>query len=168
MKVIYVDPEKCTGCKVCEMVCSLYHENQINPSKARIYVMTNEQEGIDIPVICQQCEDPPCEKVCPTHAIYRDKTTGAKLINEKACIGCRMCINACPFGAPSVRGDTGEVIKCDLCMGEPQCVEFCEPKALQFIPATRAAMQKKRASAQKYSESIKSAESIAGSQGAHR
>jgi Fe-S-cluster-containing hydrogenase component 2 len=137
------------------MVCSLFHESEINPTKARINVITWEQDGIDIPVVCQQCEDPPCAEICPTNAIYRDKTTGAMLINEQACIGCRMCIHACPFGAPSVRGNTGEVIKCDLCGGEPLCVEFCEPKALQYLEASKVALFKKRATAQKYEEIIR-------------
>ncbi|MFH1122664.1 MAG: 4Fe-4S dicluster domain-containing protein [Pseudomonadota bacterium] len=155
MKIIYVDPQRCTGCKVCEMVCSLHHENEVNPAKSRINVMTWEHEGIDIPIVCQQCEDPPCEEICPTNAIYRDRETGALLINEETCIGCRMCISACPFGAPAVRSDTGEVIKCDLCMGEPKCVEFCEPKALQYISASKSAMLKKRAAAQKLEDLIK-------------
>ena len=155
MKVIYVDPERCTGCKVCEMVCSLYHENEVNPTKSRVYVITWEHEGIDIPVVCQHCEDPPCEKACPTNAIFRDSQTGAVLIKEEKCIGCRMCISACPFGAPSVRANTMEVVKCDLCGGQPQCVEFCEPKALQFIDVSKTALHKKRSAVQKYEEIIK-------------
>jgi len=162
VKIIYVDPQKCTGCKVCEIVCSLFHENEINPTKSRIYVTSWEHDGIDIPIVCQQCEDPPCEEVCPTHAIFRDAQTGAMLINEAACIGCRMCINACPFGAPTVRSDTGEVIKCDLCEGEPKCVEFCEPKALQYIPASKAAILKKRTAAEKYEELMKKVLAPAG------
>lgn len=154
-KVLVVYPEKCTGCKVCEMICSLHHEDEINPIKSRIHVISWEDEGIDIPMTCQQCEDPPCEAVCPTHAIYRDNETGAMLIKEESCIGCRMCISACPFGAPTVRPDTREVIKCDLCLGEPQCVEFCSSQAIQYIPASKGVLLKKRAVAKKFEEVIK-------------
>jgi len=154
VNIIYVDPARCTGCKVCEMVCSLFREDEINPTKSRIYVASWEQAGVDIPIVCQQCEDPPCKEVCPTHAISRNRETGAMVINESACIGCRICISACPFGAPIVRADTGEVVKCDLCKGEPKCVEFCEPKALQYMPASKAAILKKRTAAEKYEELI--------------
>ena len=153
-KVIVVDPDKCTGCKVCEMICSLHHENEINPMKARIQVVSWEEEGIDVPMICQQCADAPCEAICPVNAIYRAKDTGAMLIDEKSCIGCRMCINACPFGAPTVRSDR-KVVKCDVCSGEPQCVEFCAPQALQYMPAAKGALLKKRAAASRLEELIK-------------
>lgn len=157
MKVIHVEPKRCTGCKSCEIVCSLYHEGEVNPAKSRISVMSWEKEGIDIPVLCQQCEDPPCQDACPTHALYREKATGAMLINEEACIGCRMCILACPFGAPSVRGETGEVIKCDLCGGDPQCVRFCEPKAIQYMERAKISLSKKRETAKMYEELLKGA-----------
>ncbi|MDP6178469.1 MAG: 4Fe-4S dicluster domain-containing protein [Desulfatiglandales bacterium] len=151
-KVIVVEPDKCTGCKVCEMICSLHHEDEINPIKSRIHITSWEEDGIDIPMVCQQCEDPPCRAVCPTSAIYLYSQTGAMLIDEEKCIGCRMCINACPFGAPIVLPETRKVVKCDLCSGEPQCVEFCEPKAIQYIPATKGAHKKQRAVAKKFGE----------------
>lgn len=154
-RVIVVDPDKCTGCKVCEMVCSLQHESEINPVKSRIHVMSWEDEGVDIPMICQQCESPPCEAVCPVNAIARDQETGALLIDEKACIGCRMCINACPFAAPTVQPDTRKVVKCDLCAGEPQCVAFCAPQALQYIPASKGVLLKKRSVARRFGEAMK-------------
>lgn len=154
-KVIVVDPDRCTGCKVCEMICSLHHEDEINPLKSRISVISWEDRGIDIPIICQQCEDPPCEAVCPTRAITRSSETGAVIIKEELCIGCRMCLSACPFGAPSVRPDTSEVVKCDLCSGEPQCVEFCERKAIQYLPVSSSAVLKKRAAAKKYEEVVR-------------
>jgi Fe-S-cluster-containing hydrogenase component 2 len=154
-KVLVVDPDKCTGCKVCEMICSLHHENEINPTKSRIHIISWEDEGIDVPMICQQCGDAPCEAVCPVNAISRTEDTGAMLIDEDTCIGCRMCINACPFGAPTVRPETRKVVKCDVCSGEPQCVEFCAPKAIQYMPAAKGVLLKKRTAAKKYGELIK-------------
>jgi len=154
-KVLFVDPEKCTGCKVCELICSLHHENEINPMKSRIHCMSWEDEGIDVPMVCQQCEVPMCEAVCPAKATYRDPQTGAMLINEDVCLGCRMCILACPFGGPSVNPDTRKTIKCDLCQGEPQCVEFCVTKALQYLPVSKAVLLRKRAAAQKLGELVR-------------
>ena len=81
-KVLYIDPDRCTGCRVCEIICSLYNENEINPIKSRIQVMSWEDEGIDIPMGCQHCQSPPCEDVCPTRAIKRDSTTDAVIIDE--------------------------------------------------------------------------------------
>ena len=66
-----------------------------------------------------------------------------------------MCINACPFGAPTVRPETRKVVKCDVCSGEPQCVEFCAPKAIQYMPAAKGVLLKKRTAAKKYGELIK-------------
>jgi len=154
-KVIVVDPDRCTGCKVCELICSLHHEDEINPMKSRINIMSWEVEGIDIPMICQQCEDAPCQTVCPTRAIYLNEETGALLIDDAKCIGCRMCLSACPFGAPSVLPDTKKVVKCDLCSGEPQCVEFCEPRALQYMSAAKGKIQKQRKASQKLGEIVR-------------
>jgi len=154
-KVLIVDPDRCTGCKVCEFICSLTHENQINPMKSRIQVISWETEGVDIPVICQQCEDAPCEAVCPAHAIHRDQETGALVIDGDVCIGCRMCVNACPFGAPTVKPDSRKVVKCDLCGGDPQCVYFCATKALQFLPASKDVWLKKRRVASLYGDQVK-------------
>lgn len=148
-KVLIVDHDRCTGCKVCEMICSLYREDEVNPMKARLHVVSWETEGTDIPMICQQCEKAPCAEICPVKAISRNQDTGAVTIDEKSCIGCRMCILACPFGAPSVRPDTGKVIKCDLCDGDPKCVKFCVTGALQFESAPKAALSKKRAAAKR-------------------
>ncbi len=146
-KVLVVDQDKCSGCKVCEIICSLYRENEVNPMKARVHVVTWETEGIDIPMICHQCEKAPCAEICPVKAISRNQETGAMIIDAESCIGCRMCVHACPFGAPVVRPDNGKVMKCDLCDGDPKCAQFCVTGALQYLPASKAVLVKKRAAA---------------------
>ena len=72
-KILTVDPEKCTGCRNCELVCSVMHNGVSNPSLARIQVVKWEDIGVYIPMSCQQCEDAPCMTVCPKDAIYRDE-----------------------------------------------------------------------------------------------
>lgn len=133
MKIIKVDPSKCTGCRSCEIACSFKKLRECNPSRARIHVISDRVQGINLPLVCQQCRDAPCMKACPTHAIYEDKKTHANVVDENKCIGCRQCVLACPFGAIDVYLDLGHSFKCDLCGGNPACVEACEEGALTFV-----------------------------------
>ena len=142
-KVIHIDPDLCTGCRVCEIACSLEHTGECNPNRARIKVMKNDEEGIDLPVVCMHCANPPCVEVCPTGAITRDNASGAVLIREEDCLGCKLCIRACPLGTVTVDSGSaeGKVMKCDLCGGNPKCVMFCETKAIDFVPVEDLAGQ---------------------------
>jgi len=154
-KILFIDPEKCTGCRLCETVCSISHEKACNPALARIHVAKWETKGLYIPVVCVQCESPICEQVCPVKAIKRDEKTGAVLINYDACVGCRLCALYCPFAGAQIDSEKGRVLKCDLCNGEPMCAKFCDPQALQYVKATTANMMKQRAAAEKFSEFMK-------------
>lgn len=153
-KILYVEPEKCTGCKTCETVCSLYQEKIYNPTRARIHVIKWDNAGIYIPMICQQCETPICETVCPMRAIHKNEETGALLIDYDLCVGCKLCVTFCPFGGVGIDND-GKIIKCDLCSGEPQCAKNCEPEALQYIEANVINLRKRRIAAEKFSELMK-------------
>lgn len=141
---LIVNPERCTGCRLCESVCSLHHEGECNPVRSRIRVIRSEEEGLDIPVTCLHCEKAPCIEVCPSAALKRDPTTAAVLLDEGLCIGCKICITMCPFGAPSVDYVTKKVIKCDLCDGDPLCVRFCETKAIEYLRVDKIGVVKKR------------------------
>jgi Fe-S-cluster-containing dehydrogenase component len=92
--------------------------------------------------------------VCPALAIYRNKETGAVLIDENLCIGCKMCLMACPLGAPWVDSESSRVMKCDLCSGTPQCVQYCGFGALQFVTAEEAMLKMRNEGARKISEVI--------------
>lgn len=148
-KVLIVNSEKCTGCRLCEQVCSVSHEGVSNPIKSRIQVVKWEEEGRYIPMTCQQCEDAPCKNICPVGAISRDKDLGCLTVNHEVCIGCRSCVEVCPFGAMNYDPTAHKVFKCDLCGGDPQCVRFCEVKAVDFVPAYAVSSKKKRKSAEK-------------------
>ena len=99
-----------------------------------------------MPVVCQQCEEPACANICPVQAISRDVDTDAVVVDYDLCVGCRMCVVACPFGAVAFDMDRRQAIKCDLCGGvEPWCVRFCEPGALTFKRPSMVSLDKKRA-----------------------
>ncbi|RLB00119.1 MAG: 4Fe-4S dicluster domain-containing protein [Deltaproteobacteria bacterium] len=142
-KMLIIDHEKCTGCRLCELVCSVYHSGVSNPTRSRIHIVKFYNQGIYIPMVCQQCKDAACMAVCPKDAIYRDAELGRVMINYDLCIGCKMCVAACPFGGMGVDKE-GTVIKCDLCDGDPQCVRFCDMKAVDYVEASTVNVRKKR------------------------
>jgi len=150
-KILLIDVDKCTGCRICELACSWVHEGVFNPLKSRISVISSRRDGIDIPMVCQQCDTPLCQDVCPTAAISRDEETGAMIVDENRCIGCRMCLVACPFGGLSFDTEKHVVIKCDLCGGDPACVKYCPVKAIEYIKADKVGLTRKRAGAEKLS-----------------
>ncbi len=156
-KVLMINYEKCTGCRLCELVCSVFHEQVSNPSRSRIKVIKWESEGLYIPMSCQQCEDAPCMKVCPVKAISCDEALGYMKVDYDVCIGCRSCVAVCPFGAMSFDVIDKKVFKCDLCEGEPQCVRFCDEKAVDYVEGERLSIFKKRAAATRLSVAGKEA-----------
>jgi carbon-monoxide dehydrogenase iron sulfur subunit len=150
-KVLYIDHEKCTGCRLCELVCAVSHDGISNPTRSRIRVLKWEAEGIYIPMTCQQCQDAPCLNVCPVKAISRDEALGRVSVDYDTCIGCRSCVSVCPFGAMNFNTIDRRVIKCDVCDGDPQCVRFCDVKAVDFIEANDVGLIKSRIAAQRVS-----------------
>jgi carbon-monoxide dehydrogenase iron sulfur subunit len=159
-KVLKIDYQKCTGCRLCELVCSVSHHGVSNPARSRIKVVKWESEGLYVPMTCQQCEDAPCISVCPVKATSRDETSGFVVIDYEKCIGCRSCVTVCPFGARSYSTIDKMVLKCDLCGGDPQCARFCEVKAVEFISADRLSQSKKKDAAKRLSTAQKVAATL--------
>jgi Fe-S-cluster-containing hydrogenase component 2 len=131
-KRLRVDYTRCTGCHLCEIACSLYNEGMCNPALSKICVIQWE-EAIDFPLVCHQCDDAPCITVCPAEARMRNEQTWAVHVDREKCIGCRMCIYECPFGAISTREDDGTTTNCLLCNGEPRCVQVCDTQAIRYV-----------------------------------
>ena len=148
-KFILVDPEKCIGCRTCALTCSFEHEDEFNPSLSRISPLWMEEMGRFIPFTCQQCEDPLCVQACPRDGIRIDPETGAKIVDPSRCIGCRACFYACPFGIPVIHPLTKCMFKCDLCGGDPQCVQDCPRGALSLAESDAASRTKRRDAARK-------------------
>ena len=137
-KMLIVDSEKCTGCRLCEVVCSATHEGISNPMKARIHIIKMDNDRIIVPIVCSQCEEAPCMDVCPTIARFRDDQMGRVLFDYDRCIGCKTCLTVCPFGAISFDPEKKMLISCDLCDGDPTCIRFCSTQALRYVEATAA------------------------------
>lgn len=147
--VLVLDPIVCSGCRTCEIACSLYHNKDCNPEKSRIRVIKFESRGVFTPVTCIHCETALCENVCPMRALKKNPNTGTVELNEEICIGCKLCIYVCPLAAPLFDADRNVVVKCDLCGGDPQCVKLCTTKALQYISVERLSILLKRKGANK-------------------
>jgi protein NrfC len=147
---LLVDAKKCQGCLSCMIACSLVHEGDINISLSRIQVMQNPFESFpdDIEISqCRQCVKPACVDACQSGALFIDKSNGnIRRVDESKCIGCKLCIEACPFKASrsiwNYQQDYAQ--KCDLCTkaphwdqmggvnGKQACVSICPVGAISF------------------------------------
>jgi carbon-monoxide dehydrogenase iron sulfur subunit len=151
-RVITIDYDKCTGCLICETVCSARNCGEINPAKSRIRVIRLKTEGIaiSIPILCMKCMEAPCKSICPVGAISDDPVTGARVVNENKCIACSACVYACPFGAITVDRALGHAFNCNLCDGEPICVQFCPRDAIRYLDSDEVGIQLRRSHLDNY------------------
>lgn len=146
----YVDINKCSGCKACQVACKDKSNLPIGVRWRRVFQYEGgewiNQNGQMIPSnvyaysvssACMHCVKPICMDVCPTSAITK-RDDGIVLINADMCIGCRYCSWACPYGAPQFNEELNVMTKCDMCYdlvdkGErPACVESCPYRAMDF------------------------------------
>ena len=154
MKTVFVHPERCIGCKQCEVACAVAHSRTKNlflavfesPSpKPRIHAEPGLTLNTAFPNKCRHCSPAPCQMVCPTAAIYRSEDFPEIVqINEGKCIACGMCAMVCPFdvityyASPEAPEKDAVAIKCNHCIGRqregqiPACVEVCKVQALEF------------------------------------
>jgi Fe-S-cluster-containing dehydrogenase component len=174
-----LDLSLCTGSRRCVEACARENNTPDDPELRYIRVLEMERGTVDLersdpyyahetvpvpgkvylPVACHHCANPPCTKVCPTGATWREPD-GIVVVDYNWCIGCRYCIAACPYGArrfnfsePTVRPDAinpdmaylsnqprrmGIVEKCTFCLQRtrkgryPACLEACPTGARKF------------------------------------
>lgn len=153
MKTVFVNPERCIGCKHCELACAIEHSqskalfqavSEIPKPQPRIHVAPGLYLNSSFPNKCRHCDPAPCQAVCPTGAISRDAETDTVLIDGNKCITCAMCAMVCPFDvigyyqSAVILRDRTVALKCDHCIDRqkegriPACVEACKVGALEF------------------------------------
>ena len=103
-----------------------------------------QSRTVNFPKSCLHCDNAPCVTVCPTGASYKREEDGIVLVNADACIGCKLCSWACPYGAREFNEDSGVMQKCTLCVDkiynenlpehsrQPACVSACPTSARHF------------------------------------
>ncbi|MDR1893941.1 MAG: 4Fe-4S dicluster domain-containing protein [Spirochaetales bacterium] len=128
-KQLMIKPEKCLGCRTCEIICSWNRGKNFNPRNAAVSVVMFEEAAVSVPVMCLQCEDACCIKVCPVGAMHREPD-GTVATDSQKCIVCKMCVNACPLGNVSFSSTARKIVKCELCGGDPACAKYCPSGSL--------------------------------------
>ena len=137
-----IDLRKCYGCHSCSIACK--SEFNVPLGVWRSWVKTIDKGKYPktkrsfLPRLCNHCENPPCVSVCPTKASHRDEEKGLVDIHEERCIGCKMCIVACPYDARFSHPTKKVANKCDFCIHRvekgvvPSCVNTCPSNARIF------------------------------------
>jgi carbon-monoxide dehydrogenase iron sulfur subunit len=144
MNIVYVDLNRCIACHNCERACLLHKIEQRDGSTANIFISVDMDSRRIFAGTCLQCESAPCMTVCPVNALHRDPLTSAIVVDADTCCSCGMCIIACPHGYMNLDDSSHRATKCDLCGGDPRCVQMCMADALHFgsIQSLAACRQK--------------------------
>jgi Fe-S-cluster-containing dehydrogenase component len=188
-KKIVCNIERCLGCHTCELSCAIAHSPAAGPLEAgadpalgapalavalaaagvrpgyRIHVEHYGPKAI--PLSCQHCEEAACALACPTGAVRRLAPGKPVLLEEARCIGCSMCVQACPFGVMAMRPGGKVAFKCDLCVTrlakgfQPACVASCPTRALS-LEDEASIKDKRRAAVQRMASAQEAAAQAAG------
>ena len=142
---LLVDSSLCRGCRICELACSYFAFGAFNPRRSRVRVTELEEFGLDFPIVCRQCVKCVCIAECPVEgALKRDPQTRAVIVDRDKCIGCGVCVEACPFGAVSLDLEDGLANICNLCGGDPKCVKWCPSSVFSYVKDLSTMEQKRR------------------------
>ncbi len=140
---IFQDTKRCINCRACEVQCKVNKQLPPGPKPTRVItvgpkMVRNLPRASYIFMPCFHCAKPWCVAACPTGAMQKRSEDGIVFVDQEACVGCKACIRACPWGAPQWSKETRKVVKCDYCMDridqglKPACVTICMTKALSF------------------------------------
>lgn len=140
---IFQQIEGCIGCHACEVQCKLNKDIPPGPKPCEIVTagprwINGMPRAAYVFMSCLHCDDPVCQAVCPAGAICKRDRDGIVFIREDLCVGCGLCVSACPWGACQMNPETNRAVKCDLCMDRldkglrPLCVDICPTGCLHF------------------------------------
>lgn len=134
-----IDNRKCIGCHACSVACK--EENEVPLGVYRTWVkyvetgtFPDSRRHFQV-TRCNHCANPPCVRICPVTAMYQ-RTDGIVEFDPKVCIGCKACLQACPYDAIYIDPDTHSAAKCHYCSHrteiglEPACVIVCPTHAI--------------------------------------
>jgi ferredoxin len=125
-------PNRCVGCGICSLICSLNHDKIFSVEKARIKIKKN-YPSLEDPIVkayfCVDCQK--CVEVCPSGALTVEENKIVKHDPDK-CIGCGKCVEVCQFDAIWLNKENNKAFKCDLCNEDPMCAKWCPHEALEF------------------------------------
>jgi Fe-S-cluster-containing dehydrogenase component/formate-dependent nitrite reductase membrane component NrfD len=136
-----IDLRKCIGCHACTIACKAEHEIPVGVN--RCWVKTVEKGSFPetrrffFPVLCNQCDEAPCARICPTNALFK-RRDGIVDLNSDSCIGCRACMEACPYDQLFIDPNTHTAEKCNFCANRvenkllPACVSVCPTECRIF------------------------------------
>jgi tetrathionate reductase subunit B len=137
-----VDVRRCIGCHACTVACKSEYDVPLGVNRNWVeYVEKGVYPNVSrsfLPRMCNHCSEPPCVPVCPTNATYKRQQDGIVVVDQGLCIGCKYCIQACPYEARFLNPVTGWADKCDFCVHrvskglDPSCVNSCVGDALIF------------------------------------
>ena len=167
-----VDSAKCIGCYACVIACKMEHDLPPHPTSPpeaeakgvspmrvlhvqdlnyRIDLTGKKFKQLFVPLACKHCLNAPCLRECPTEAIYKEN--GITLVDRKKCIGCKVCLDACPYGIPQF-DDEGILVLCDLCIHrlnqgkKTACQQACVARCIEVKDLEEVYLFKSRASKQ--------------------
>jgi Fe-S-cluster-containing dehydrogenase component/formate-dependent nitrite reductase membrane component NrfD len=136
-----IDLPKCIGCHACTIACKAEHAIPVGVN--RCWVKTVEKGTFPdtrrffLPVLCNQCDEAPCAKICPTNALFK-RRDGIVDLHGDSCIGCRACMVACPYDQLFIDPNTHTAEKCNFCANRvenellPACVSVCPTECRIF------------------------------------
>ncbi len=136
-----LESDSCIGCHACTVACKSEHEVPLGVNRTWVkYIETgsfpNTTRGFSV-MRCNHCDDAPCMTICPTNALFR-ASNGVVDFDDDNCIGCKSCMNACPYDAIYINPETNTAHKCNFCnhrleVGlEPSCVIVCPTQAIKL------------------------------------
>ncbi|MCU7835609.1 MAG: dimethyl sulfoxide reductase anchor subunit [gamma proteobacterium symbiont of Taylorina sp.] len=149
----YFNADNCIACHACEAACSEKNDNPAHIAFRSVGFVEGgtypAYQRLNISMACNHCDDPVCLKGCPTRAYTKFAEYGAVLQDPDICFGCGYCTWVCPYNAPQLDPEKGQVTKCNMCVDrlevglKPACTSACLGNALDFgviedIPENRS------------------------------